>query len=215
MNVTILLSDFGHPIFPHLRKWKEKYADVHSIELVDKVTKLTGGDVLFLVSCNEIVSNLERQKYTNALVLHASDLPRGRGWSPHIWEILQGSSELVVSLIEAEDKVDTGRVWAKERRQLADNALWDEINRILFDMELSLMSAVVDNIDAFVPEIQSDEVSTYYRKRTPKDSLIDVEKSIASQFDLLRTCDANRFPAYTYFRGRKFIIKLEAEDSHQ
>lgn len=215
MNITILLSDFGHPISPQLRMWKEKYADVHSIELVDRVTKLTGGDVLFLVSCNEIVSSLQRQRYRHTLVLHASDLPRGRGWSPHIWEILQGSNELVVSLIEAEDKVDTGKVWAKERRQLADNALWDEINIILFDMELSLMSAVVDNIDAFVPKSQSDEMATYYRKRTPNDSLIDAEKSIASQFDLLRTCDPNRFPAYTYYRGRKFLIKLEAQDSNQ
>lgn len=213
MNVTILLSDFSHPIYPHLQQWQQKHAAGHSIGLVDKVSMLPGGDVLFLISCNQIVTSMERQKYTHTLVLHASDLPRGRGWSPHIWEIIHGHNEVVVSLIEAEDRVDTGRVWAKERRQIADNALWDEINDTVFDAELSLMSAVVDNIDEFVPELQSDDGATSYRKRTPKDSLINGEKSIASQFDLLRTCDPNRFPAYAYIRGRKFLIKLEAEDS--
>lgn len=215
MNVTVLLSDFNHPIYPRLREWQQHYGKFHSIELVNDVAKVSGGLVLFLISCNQLVSTAVRDKYAHTLVLHASDLPRGRGWSPHIWEIIKGNNELVVSLLEAEDRVDSGRVWAKERRIIPDNALWHEINTILFDAELSLMSAVLNNVEVFVPTLQSTDSPTYHRKRTPRDSEIDVTKSIESQFDLLRVCDPNRFPAYTYCRGRKFLIKLEAAENQE
>ena len=40
------------------------------------------GDILFLISCSERIGDAYRQKYRHVLVLHASDLPKGRGWSP-------------------------------------------------------------------------------------------------------------------------------------
>ena len=66
------------------------------------------GDILFLVSCSEIVKKDIRMKFRHTLVLHASSLPKGRGWSPHIWEILNGADQIVISLLEAEDKIDSG-----------------------------------------------------------------------------------------------------------
>jgi len=33
--------------------------------------------------------------------------------------------------------------------------------------------------------------------------------SIASQFDLIRVCDPNRYPAYFFYRGKKYTMILE------
>ena len=75
---------------------------------------LAGGEILFLVSCNEIIGKDVRDRYMATLVIHASDLPKGRGWSPHIWQIIEGKKEIMVSLLEAEDAVDSGAIWAKK-----------------------------------------------------------------------------------------------------
>jgi len=54
---------------------------------------------------------------------------------------------------------------------------------------------------------------TFYERRRPKDSELDVSKSIADQFNLLRVVDNERYPAFFYHNGKKFILKIyEAGD---
>ena len=69
--------------------------------------------VFFLISFLHIVKKEIRHRFKHTLVIHASDLPVGKGWSPHIWEILKGNNKITVSLLEAEDKVDSGNIWKK------------------------------------------------------------------------------------------------------
>ena len=53
------------------------------------------------------------------MVLHVSDLPRGRGWSPYIWELINGATFIKVSLIEAKEEVDAGQIWLQEKISIA------------------------------------------------------------------------------------------------
>ena len=111
MQISLLCSDAQHPVNDFLKKWVSAQQGVHQVELVRRKSELSGGDILFLISCEEIVGPTDRSAYHATLVLHASDLPRGRGWSPHIWQILEGAEEIIISLLEAADKVDSGRIW--------------------------------------------------------------------------------------------------------
>ena len=43
-------------------------------------------------------------------MIHASDLPKGRGWSPHIWGLINEAQQITISLLEAVDKVDSGDI---------------------------------------------------------------------------------------------------------
>ena len=110
MKVSIVCSSRLHPIFPKLEEWCEQNKEQNDITLVERVDQLDGGDVLFLISCSELVNAKIRSLFRSTLVLHASNLPEGRGWSPHIWEIINGRNLITVSLLEAEDKVDTGAI---------------------------------------------------------------------------------------------------------
>lgn len=187
-----------------------KYQGVYDIALVESKSKLEGGDLLFLVSCSEIIKKDDRNKYLATLVLHASDLPKGRGWSPHIWEIENGAAQITLSLLEAEDKVDSGRIWAKHHIAVPKHALWDEINHLLFTAEIDLINLAVKNFGRLTPQLQEGtEQSTYYPKRTPEDSQLDPNKTIAEQFNRMRVCDPNRFPAFFEHLGHRYIIKLE------
>ncbi|WP_407886543.1 hypothetical protein, partial [Scytonema sp. NUACC26] len=148
MKVSVLCSSATHPVYPHLLQWVERAAADHKIELVEKKSDLTGGDILFLISCHEIILPDDRKKYSASLVIHASDLPEGRGWSPHIWQIVEGRNRITVSLIEAQDPVDSGAIWAQRHLVLEGHELCDEINAKLFAIELELMNhALAEQFD--------------------------------------------------------------------
>jgi methionyl-tRNA formyltransferase len=212
MKISILCSNKSHPVYSHLEKWCSQQKQFHDIGLLQSKEELLGGDVLFLISCSDLIGKDLRDKYTHTLVIHASDLPKGRGWSPHVWQILEGKSEIAVTLLEAEDKVDSGAIWAQKIMHLEGHELYDEINEKLFSLELDLMDFAIENLSSVTPLPQPENESLYYRKRTPEDSRLHPDKSIAEQFDFLRVADPVRFPAFFEFRGHRYAIKLEKID---
>lgn len=213
MKITVLCSDSAHPVNSHLQKWIKENIANHTIELVRSRSELTNGDFLFLVSCSEIIKSQHREKYEHTLVLHASDLPQGRGWSPHVWEIVNGGESVTLSLLEAEDKVDTGRLWLKRLIPVSKIALWLEVNQMLFQAEIDLMKEAVERYSEIEPYPQRLDVEpTYYQRRTPADSELDPQKTIAEQFDLMRMCDPQRYPAWCEILGQKYKVILEKLD---
>jgi len=210
MDITILCSSENHPVNSHLVEWKNRNSHHHNIELLREKAEMSGGDLLFLISCTEILKLEDRQKYKKSLVIHASNLPRGRGWNPHIWQIIEGKTTLCVTMLEAEDKVDSGAIWHQMNVDIPKHFLFDEINNALFEVELSLMDFALKNFKSIVPREQPTDVQpTYYAKRSPSDSRVNPEQSIRSQFDLIRVCDPERFPAFFELYGKKYVVKLE------
>lgn len=209
MKISILCTNLSHPVFPHLVRWVSVRSKNNEIELVDNKKRLSGGDLLFLISCNELIDKNIRALYQSTLVIHASDLPNGRGWSPQVWQILEGKSRITVTLLEAEEAVDSGAVWTKISFDLEGHELWDEINDRLFAVELQLMDFAVDNFGTIKPVPQEQIKTSHYQKRIPGDSRLDPDKTISQQFELLRVCDPERFPAFFEYRGYKYKIILQ------
>ena len=210
MNVTVLSTDRRHPVWPALEGWqRDMRARGHDVVLCSDKAEALGGDILFLVSCSQIVGDAERQRYEQVLVLHASELPQGRGWSPHIWSIVGGADRLTVCLIEARDPVDTGDVLLRATVGLDGHELLAEINARLFACELDLMTQAVERGAPIAGTPQAGEAGPYLRKRTPEDSRLDPSRTIADQFDLLRVVDNERYPAFFDHRGHRYLIKIE------
>lgn len=207
MNITILLSDNNHPIKSYLESWIRTNSD-HDIKLLHTIDDISTGDVLFLISCSFIITKEIRNRFNNTFVIHASDLPKGRGWSPHIWAILEGKNRITVSLIEARDEVDTGDIWGQKQIMYEGHELIDEINDKLFMAELDLMTLVLQNLKSLSPVKQVGIPGKYLRKRTPQDSEIDINKSIEEQFNKLRVVDSERFPAFFIRNGIKYVLKI-------
>ena len=187
----------------------------HTVALVYDKTELRGGDILFLVSCSQIIRDEERKLFKKTLVLHASDLPKGRGWSPYIWSILGGASQITVSLLEATEPVDSGAIWLKTKFPLEGHELLPEINAKLFLAELWLMTQAVEQFGAIKPIQQVGHPGAYMPKRSPAESQLDPNKTIAEQFDLLRIVDSERYPAFFDYRGKRYLIKIEKVENEQ
>ena len=216
MKIDVMCSDPKHPVMDSLRAWEAgQRALGHDVRLIHDRSDLSSGDFLFLVSCSQIITAAQRGQYRAALVLHASDLPRGRGWSPYIWAVLDGATTITVCLLEAQDPVDSGSVWLRRKFELDGSELLPEINARLFAAELELMSEAVRDFDKITPTPQSGDPGPYMKKRTPEDSRIDPQRSIAAQFDLLRVVDSQRFPAFFDLRGHRYVIRIEKVEKRE
>jgi methionyl-tRNA formyltransferase len=114
--------------------------------------------------------------------------------------------------LEAKDQVDSGPIWFKRKFQLIGHELLSEINKKLFDLEVELMTLAVDEFSSVIPLIQPEQGVSYLRRRTPNDSRLDPNQTIADQFDLMRVADATRYPNFFEFRGVKYLLKIEKAD---
>jgi methionyl-tRNA formyltransferase len=212
-KITLIISDARHPINSWVEGWVGERPEGQVAEIVRASAQAKGGDICFLISCTEILPIEFMQRYTHVLVIHASDLPKGRGWSPHIWAIIQGQEELTVTLLEASEKVDCGDIWHKSTHQIPKYFLYNDIIEVVNQAHVDLIDYAVEHHATVDPLPQDLHIaSTYLPKRTPGDSEMLVSESIASQFDLLRVCDNNRFPSFFHMHGKKFKITIESSD---
>ena len=216
MKITIICSNKNHPIIKFLAQWKDDNLKNHDIQIVTSKNEIKSGDILFLISCTEIIESDIRNRFSKTLVIHESDLPKGRGWSPISWLILEGKEEIPITLLEAIDKVDAGPIWKKRFVKLEGHELFDEISKKVYTEKIKLIDFAIGNFGRITSYQQDDSEATYYPRRTPNDHKIDVKESISEQFEKLRISDKNRYPCFFYFRDHKykiFLEKMNEEDS--
>jgi methionyl-tRNA formyltransferase len=205
MKIDVVISDRRHPLWPVVAVWAAARPD-HQIAILDRLVDAGGGDCLVMVACHEIAALATRRRYRRCFVTHASDLPRGRGWSPVVWDVLEGKDRIVLSLVEATDPVDSGSIFQKFEAAVKPTDLYDDINDALSRLVIGALDFVLQNPDA-APRQQQGEAS-WYRRRVPDDSRLDPSQSIASQFNLLRVCDPIRFPAFFELFGERFEVVI-------
>lgn len=200
-DVVVFIPE-THPTYP---LWKDLCSDSF-YRIVSDLKSLRGitGEYLFLISCLDVVKDDIRSNFKNCYVIHESNLPNGRGWSPLAYQVLEGKSEITISVIKCADPVDSGDIVKQGKLYLDGSELSDEINKKAFYVKAGLILKAIQE-----PENrkQVGEVS-YYKRRTPDDSELDVNKSIKEQFNLLRICEP-RFPAYFNHLGKRYEVSLK------
>ena len=75
---------------------------------------------------------------------------------------------------------------------------------------------VTDFVTGFPESLNSahcqEGEATYYAKRCPKDSELDIDKSLRDQFNLLRIVDNDHYPAYFVYAEKKFVLQILEEN---
>ena len=166
------------------------------------------GAVAFFLGCILITPpEVLARKYRN-LVVHASPLPRGRGFSPLTWQVIEGLNEIPVCLLHAAEEVDSGAIVLGERLQFGGHELIEEMRRTLGDATVRLCRQYLQFEIPPVGRAQTGEPTVYPRRRPP-DSRLDPQKTLAEQFDLLRTVDNGAYPAFFHLRGHWYKLRIE------
>jgi len=184
-------------------------SDGHKCSWTNDASQLSGGDICVYLSYGRVVGKDIRSKYRNNLVVHASDLPRGRGWSPTTWMILGGQTQIPVCLFEAVDAVDAGAVYAKEWFRVEPTDLVEDWRGKLAKSTLALLNTFVKDYpnSLNLAKPQTGEPSFYPRRRR-EDSMLDLNKTLMDQFSLFQVVDNDLYPAYFEHNGQEYFLKV-------
>lgn len=183
----------------------------HYVRLINSKNELVVGDIAFFLSCFEIINEEKLKLHKNNIVVHASKLPHGKGWSPMSWQILEGKNNIPITLFEANKNVDAGNIYIQDETILTGTELIDEWQKVLGEKIVEMCIFYVSNYEKIQPRNQVGE-ETFYKKRTPQDSELDVNKTIKEQFNLLRIVDNKNYPAFFEINGLKYKLKVEKYD---
>ncbi len=175
--------------------------------LFDTGKVVSGSDITFFLSYEKYAGSEIRKKSRRNIVIHASDLPAGKGMSPATWQILEGKTRIPVTLFEMASGFDTGDYYLKSHFNLDGTELAGEWRKKLGRQVNKMALDFVDEFGRLKAQKQIGK-STFYRRRTVQDSRLDPKKSIASQFDILRVVDNKKYPAFFVFRDQTYIIKI-------
>ena len=137
-------------------------------------------------------------------------MPKGKGWSPLTWQILEGKNRIPATLFEAAEKVDSGVIYAQEWMEFEGHELIDELREEQASATIKLCKRFVDGYPQILDQAheQAGEESFYPRRREA-DSELDLTQSLESQFDLLRVVDNQRYPAFFQYKHKRYSLKIE------
>lgn len=215
MKINILLDtpdsflhEYVHDLINKLKKRG------HEVCFCEDHRKIKKGDMLFLLACKTILKKEHLSLNINNLVIHPSKLPEGRGSGALVWKILEGENKIYLTLFEANEKIDRGNIYLQEPIEFKGYELSDEIRHKQAMKTMELILKYIDQHKNLKPQKQQGR-STFYRKRTNKDSELDLDKTLREQFNLLRIVDNKRYPAFFNLNGHKYTVKIFRDEKSQ
>ncbi|HEC1753629.1 TPA: methionyl-tRNA formyltransferase, partial [Campylobacter lari] len=125
-------------------------------------------DIVFILSYHRIISKEFLSKNKNNIVIHASNLPQGKGWAPLFYQVLEGKNEITFTLFEADEKTDNGDIYLQKTLVLSGLELYEELRDKQANFTIKLC---LDFLRKFpnITKIPQKGKESFYPKRTPKD----------------------------------------------
>jgi methionyl-tRNA formyltransferase len=193
------------PFAEQVVTWSNAQGDTAS--LIRRHDDIEKGAVAFYLGCVKIAPPAVLARNHRNLVVHASDLPEGRGWSPLSWLILQGENQIPVCLLEGIEALDAGPIIYKDWLLFEGHELNSEMRESLGQAHIKLCQRFLaeNSPPAGVPQKGN---ATFFNRRRSSDSQLNVNKTIQEQFNLLRIVDNERYPAFFILHGHQYEIQI-------
>jgi methionyl-tRNA formyltransferase len=194
--------------------WIEKYLKNYLLKFpkknqykISKNPKSIKNKIVFALSYTKILKNDFLQRNKEVLIVHPSNLPKDRGFAPVQQQVLRKKNLIHVALIRAVENVDEGPVAVRGTFLLKGHELSEEIR----EKQAAAIFKVVKKFLQKYPNVQFKNqkgVSTYNKKRHKADSELNINKSIKSQFNLLRIVDNKLYPAFFKYKKNIYCLKI-------
>ena len=168
-------------------------------------------NLVFVLGFTRKLSQNFCDRNEHVFIVHESDLPAGRGFSPVQWQILEGKNLIPVCMIAASDEIDGGPVVFRSEMSLNGTELLAEIRAKQLEVTLTLIFDAIRQYPHFQFQPQQEGQSEAYPRRTPRDSELDINRSISEQFDLMRIASNDLWPLHFSIRGRKYILHIQSD----
>lgn len=168
---------------------------------------ILAGDVAFYIGCMKITPDEVLNRNKRNLVVHESDLPKGRGFSPLSWQILEGCNAIPICLLDMVEDVDAGPIVFKDYMNFDGHELFDELKAAQGQKTIELCLRFLSQPSEPIGTPQTGD-SSFYKRRTPIDSELDPNRTLADQFEQLRIVDNENYPAFFSHRGEEYVLTV-------
>jgi len=210
-KIGFLIDKNNNWIEKFLKKENFKNNLKYKFKIFNNYLKIKNYDVVFILGYTKILDKkfLKKNKYN--LIVHESNLPKGKGFAPVQWQILKNKNNIPVCLIKAENKVDSGKIFEKIFFKLDGTELYDEIREKQAKATFSIIKRFLKKFPKIFSKRQVGK-TTFYQRRYPKDNLLNINKSIKDNFNLLRIASNELSPSYFRYKSKKYIINIFKQD---
>lgn len=209
-KVTFLLDKTNLWFENQLRNFDFKLEDKYIFKISKDPDKVKNQNIVFPLSYTKILPQSFLQKNELVLIAHPSKLPKDKGFAPVQYQILKNKKKIYISLIKAEKDVDAGPIYFQNSFTLNGTELCSEIRKI---QGLGLLKIIKKFLTAY-PDVKSKKQTgkgNFNKRRYPKDSQLNVNKTIKQQFNHMRINDNELYPSFFYLKGQKYVIKIFKE----
>lgn len=212
INISLLMDNPLSWFVPYAEQLETELLERgHSVVRINQAEDLGEGDCAFFLSCEQIIPQRLLNRHSHNIVIHASDLPKGKGWSPLTWQIVEGMNEIPLTLFEAAESVDSGQIYVQSMIHLEGHELIDEIREISGQAIVDLALKFIDSYPNIIGKPQQGE-ETFYKRRSLKDSELDPSCSLTELFNQLRVADNERYPAFFRHLGHTYVLRIDKAD---
>ena len=206
-NIAFLFDKRNDWLYQYFQE-RFRVSQAFNVHVFFEEENIRGFDLVFILGYTKILKGEIFSSNKLLLVVHESDLPDGRGFAPVQWQILEGKSDITVCLLEISDEVDAGNILSKMILSLDGSELYEEIRKKQAVITFDLITRFIEKYPKFNFQPQQG-TPTFYRRRNPSDSQLDVDKTIREQFNLLRICNNKEWPAFFELDGVKYTLKID------
>ena len=114
-----------------------------------------------------------------------------------------------MTLFEAADAVDAGVIYGQTTIQLRGDELVEDLRRQQAAATFELCAEFVAGFPGVLQQAREQQgTPSYFPRRTPVDSRIDLDLPLRDQFNLLRVCDNTRYPAWFEHAGSRYTLSI-------
>ena len=209
-KVTFLFDKSNLWFEKQLRNYNFKLNNKYIFKISKNPNNIKNQNIVFPLSYTKILPESFLQKNELVLIVHSSKLPKDKGFAPLQYQILKNKNKVYISSIKAAKEVDAGSIYYQNSFMLDGTELSDEIRYIQGLQILKIINKFLIKYPNVKSKKQSGK-SNFNKRRYPKDSELNVNKTIKQQFNHLRINDNELYPSFFYFKGQKYIIKIFKE----
>jgi len=197
-------------------QWFEIYAikltKIIDCELFFDYKNLSYFDIVFILGFHKIIPKNILNLNKHNIVIHESNLPKGKGWAPMFWQILEGKNKIPFTMFEASNGVDDGDIYMQKELSLTGYELNKELREKQAKFTIDMCLEFINNYEKYKTPNKQIGKESFYPKRDTKDSKLDINKTLKEQFNLLRIVDNDDYPAFFELDGYRYTLKIELQN---
>ena len=206
-KVTFLLDKKNNWIEKYLSNFDFGLKNKFRFRILKNYRLIKDEDILFILNYTKILPENFLNKNKLNLIVHASKLPKDRGFAPIQYQILKGKNLIDISLLEAAKKVDAGDIFLRGKFKLKKNDLFYEIRKKQAEATFNIIKKFLQKYPNIKKNKQKGK-SNFNKRRYFDSNQLNIDKSIKSQFNILRISDNENHPTQMKIYNTNYILKI-------